>query len=588
MPSILETQMLDPAAQKNVQAWLDGNYDPASKEFIKKQLEENPQAVEDAFYCNLDFGTGGLRGLMGIGTNRMNLYTVRLATQGLANYLLKQHFGKRPAVFIGYDTRENSKEFAQEAALVLAANQIEVYLCKEFRPVPFISFGCRLNACNAAIMITASHNPPEYNGYKVYWGDGCQVLPPHDKGIIEEVRQISSIDQVKIDGSADLIHQVDQTLDQAYLAAVKELQCHPEITLAHGDKLSIIYTSLHGTGIAAVPELLQAWGLKNIHYVKEQCKPHGQFPTAHSPNPEDKTALKLGMEVLEELQGDLLLATDPDCDRVGIVINHKGKFTILTGNQVACLLLDYLCQSLTRQKRMPAKAAFIKTIVTSELFKAIANHYGCPCFDVLTGFKYIGEKITEWEKDPQGYNFVFGGEESLGYLCGTHVRDKDAVISSALICEMALQAKLEGKTLIDRLLELYTKFGVFRESLKSVNYPLTRAGMQQLDLAMKKLRKNPLKAVLGTPVVCIEDYKTSQCTFFDTGNVEPLTLPSSDVLVYHLKDGTKLVIRPSGTEPKIKIYCGTVSKTFYSLDEGIEHCDVLAEDYLRVLESLLL
>lgn len=587
MALLQDSLALDATTKSNLDSWLNGSYDEATKNTIRQLMTDHPEEIADAFYRNLDFGTGGLRGIMGLGTNRINLYTIRFATQALANYLHRLFPSITPSVFVGYDTRNNSREFAEETAKVLAANNIRVFLCDNFRPVPILSFGCRYKKCQAAVMITASHNPANYNGFKIYWSDGGQVLPPHDKGIIAEYNQITSPSQVKItELSNSLIQRIENEIDQAYLTAIQSYQFNTDLVFREGKQLSIAYTSLHGTGIAIIPQALKRYGFTNLHLVEEQCRPNGDFPTVHCPNPEERSALKLGIELLLDEQTDILLATDPDCDRVGVVVNHKGGVVLLTGNQIACLCLDYLCQTLLDQKKISHKTAFIKTIVTSELFKTIANKYGLPCFDVLTGFKYIGEKITQWESEGN-YEFLFGGEESYGYLLGTHVRDKDAIVSSLLICETALKAKLENKTLVDKLNEIYKKYGVYREILKTIEFESSKQGIEKLNNAMKAIRAHPPKTILGTPVVSIDDYFIRTKTWLNSGKIESLILPKSNVIVFNLADNTKLVIRPSGTEPKIKLYCGTMTNNPYSVEEGIEHCDVLATDYLKVMENTL-
>lgn len=589
MVLLQDTLIIDPVAKKNIESWLTGPYDEATKKEIEDLLKDHPQEISDAFYRDLDFGTGGLRGIMGVGCNRINKYTIRAATQALANYLHRLFPSITPSVFIGYDTRLNSRDFAVETAKVLAGNQIKVFFCDHPRPVPLVSFGCRYKKCQAGIMITASHNPAIYNGYKVYWSDGCQVLPPHDKGIISEYSRIKSFDQIKIGefSSPNIVH-MESEIDQAYMKAIEAYEYNRDLVQQEGKQLNIAYTSLHGTGINLLPKVLKSCGFTQLHLVEEQCKPDGNFPTIHFPNPEERSALKLGIELMLDLQTDILLATDPDCDRVGVTINHKGGVVLLTGNQVACLCLEYLCQTLSEQKKITHQTAFIKTIVTTELFRAIANKYGLPCFDVLTGFKFIGEKISQWEQELDSYQFIFGGEESFGYLLGTHVRDKDGVISSVLICEAALKAKLENKTLVDKLYDIYKKYGVYRESLITVEFEPTKQGMEKLANIMKLLRAQPPKVILGTPIVSIDDYLTGNKTWLASGKTDALTLPKSNVLTFNLADNTKLVIRPSGTEPKIKLYCGTVTNNPYSIDEGIEHCDVLATDYLKVMENFLL
>ena len=576
---------LDQDTQRNVNLWLEGDYDDETKNEIRQLLQEDPQKVIDAFYTTLSFGTGGLRGIMGLGTNRMNPYTVRAATQGVANYLKKTK-KKDLSFFIGYDSRINSREFAEEVAKVLAGNGIQVYLCKELRPTPYVSFGCRMKQCDGAIMITASHNPPEYNGYKVYWDDGGQVLPPHDQGIIDEVQKILSPGMVKSVESIthELITEVGEEVDQAYKSALSSLQLYPKENKKHGNELKIVYSSLHGTGVTMIPQVLKDWGFTDVVLVEEQCKIDGQFPTVESPNPEEKSALEMGINLMNECSADLLIATDPDADRVGVAVKHRNDVHLLTGNQIACICLEFICEALTKQCRMPEKAAFVKTIGTSELFRAIVDHYGKTCFNTLTGFKYIAELIEKWDHDPEGYQFVFGGEESYGYLLGTHCHDKDAVISSALICEVALHAKRQGKTLIDLLNDLFMKYGVFVEKLVSLKFPESKAGKEQMAKGIEKLRKNPPESFQGIVVTSIEDYLTSKKKVFSTGETIKLTLPRSNVLLFWLADGSKIMIRPSGTEPKVKIYCGVTCRRKQSADCE-EYANELIEEMKKALEN---
>jgi phosphoglucomutase/phosphomannomutase len=582
---------LDPTTKKNIDQWLNGEYDEETKKAIREMLAERPSEAIDAFYTQLSFGTGGLRGIMGVGTNRMNPYTVRAATQGLANYLATQPpIQDRHAVFIGYDSRNNSKLFAEESAKVLAGNGMKVYLCKDLRPTPLVSFGCRIKKCSAAIMITASHNPPAYNGYKVYWNDGAQVLPPHDQGIIKEVERITDPGMVKKVNSVNdpLIEMVDDKLDDEYLKAIFPLQNYPKQNQEYGKQLKVVYTSLHGAGITLVPKALANWGFANLFFVENQIVPDGNFPTVKSPNPEERSALSLGIERLKETNGDILIATDPDTDRVGIAVQHQGEIHLLNGNQVASICLEHICEALTSQNLMPSKAVFVKTIGTTELFQKICDRYKKPCVNVLTGFKYIAEKIREWEQDPsQGWRYIFGGEESYGYLLGTVVRDKDAVSTSALICEVALAAKRKGKTIVDLLQDLYHKYGVFVEKLLSVNFEETKAGKEQMAKGMALLDQSPPTSIDGTPVLVIEDYKRSIKRNLQTNEKTPITLPVSDVLLFWLEDGTKLMIRPSGTEPKIKIYCGVQEKKFSSLPSAIMDANEKADRLMKALKNLL-
>ncbi|MFA6915182.1 MAG: phospho-sugar mutase [Parachlamydiales bacterium] len=558
---ILKTAFkFDTTTENNIQSWLQGDYDDEIKDTIHAMLNNAPEKLVDAFYTYLSFGTGGMRGLMGIGTNRMNVYTIRAATQGLANYILKQpvpHGQKLHRVMIGFDSRTNSTEFAQEAAKVLAANGIEAHIFKVLHPTPLVSFGCRYRNCTAAIMITASHNPSSYNGYKVYWNDGAQVLPPHDEGIIAEVQKVTSPDQVKKTDSVEhpLILEEGADIDIAYLAAITPLQLYPETNRNHGSSLNIIYSPLHGTGITTVPETLKRWGFTHVELVKEQALPNGLFPTVQSPNPEEPAAMQLGVAKLLEQKADIFLATDPDADRVGLAVNHRGQAKLLTGNQIACICLYHVLEALHEQKRIPSNAACVKTLPTTELFTAICQSYNVACFDVLTGFKYIAQKIREWESDPQqGYQFIFGGEDSYGYLLGTHARDKDAAIICALIAEAALHAKRQKKTLIDMLDDIYEKYGPYEDEMLSIGFPETKEGREKMINAMGKLRSNPPTTLHGHKVLVLEDYTTGKKKTFASGNEEILTLPKSDVLIFRLENNGKLIVRPSGTEPKIKIY----------------------------------
>lgn len=581
--------VLDSTTKKNVDIWLNEGYDEKTKEEIRKLLKEDPDKIVDAFYTRMSFGTGGLRGLMGAGTNRMNQYTVGAATQGLANYINKESSGSH-SVLIGYDSRHNSSFFAEIAARIFAANKIRVYLYHEMRPVPMVSFGCRYKKCTAAIMITASHNPPEYNGYKVYWRDGAQVLPPHDDGIIAEVNSITELNQVKTLPNLDsqLIHKINDHLDHVYLDTVRSLQFYPYDNKNKGDQLKIVYTALHGSGITMVPKILKDWGFTSLSLVAKQAIPDGDFPTVEKPNPEEKQALDMGIHQLLNQDADILLGTDPDCDRIGAAVLHECKAALLSGNEIASLCTHHICEALTATNKMPSNGAFVKTIVTTELIKAIADHYHKSCFDVLTGFKYIGQLIHEWEKISQNsHHFIFGGEESYGYLLGTHARDKDAIIMSALICEVALHAKLKGKTLIDLLYEVYQKYGIYREKLVSIVYEDTKETKDKIKKLMENIRKNPPKSFARVQVKACEDYLSSKSIDLSNGKEHDLTLPKSDVLRFWLEDGSKLVIRPSGTEPKIKIYCGVVDTQTKDIHKGIAALDDKLTALANELKKLL-
>jgi len=545
--------------QERIQTWLDGPYDEKTKEEIRYLLQNDPESLQDAFFKNLSFGTGGLRAKMGIGTNRLNRYTVQMATQGLANYLLKLD-KKNLSVFIGYDVRDQSEQFAMAAAKVLAGNHIEALLTDAICPTPLVSFGCRHFGCQAAIMITASHNPPEYNGYKVYWSDGGQIVAPHDQGILQESEKIKTINEVRIaPETSPLIRLIDSSLDEAYLNKLAACKLEKETT-----PLKILYTPLHGTGVRILPRALQSWG-HSLDLVEKQSEPNGKFPHTVSVNPEEKEAFELGSKQLVEEGADLLLATDPDADRVGAMILHEKEVLQLTGNQIACLCLDYICKTLSQRKKLSPRHACIKTIVTTELFQRIAESYGVSCFNVLTGFKYIAGQIAKWEETGAPYEYLFGGEESFGYLFQSFVRDKDAISSSCLIAETAASAKKRGNTLLDELYELYERFGVYRQSLTTLSLPTGEAGQRAVSKIMSQLRNNPLEQLSGQKVTQVHDYLFPK-------NSE---LPSSDVLSFWLEDHSKLVIRPSGTEPKIKIYAEASEKgknipeTVQSLDQKL-------------------
>jgi phosphomannomutase len=541
--------------RKRAECWLTDAYDETTRLEVMKILEK-PDQLFAAFSKELSFGTGGLRELMGVGTNRINVYTIRTATQALANYIKKMGISS-PTVLIGYDVRHNSVTYAEEAAKVLSHNQITTLLTKKSCPTPLISFGCRHYNCTAAIVITASHNPSTYNGYKVYWSDGGQIVSPHTEGIQAEINQapILSI------GPNGKIHFVGYELDDAYLSELTKWQLFPP------SPIELIYTPLHGTGIRLIPKALQSMGYNDIEYVELQKPEDANFSNAPSPNPEDPTALKLGTEQLIQTGRDLLIATDPDADRIGVVALHRKKAVILTGNQIASLSLYHLCKTLSQRNQFPVRAACIKTIVTSELFRKIGESFGASCIEVLTGFKYIAEQITQWEQGPNQPTYLFGAEESCGYLYGNLARDKDAISAACLIAEMGAQAKKEDKTLVDRLYDLYSLFGIHCERL--VTLPFNKS-------PMTSLRNNPPTSVGGITVNSIQDYLK-----------EGLNLPKSDVLRFWLDDGSKLVIRPSGTEPKIKIYAETFLINSQNLNEDILNCDQKTHHLTEELKLLL-
>lgn len=583
------SQGLDQATRENLLLWLGEGYDAESQRAVREMIDGDRKALIDAFYCKLSFGTGGMRGLMGPGTNRMNLYTVGAATQGFANYLLNHSSSAAGhSVVIGYDCRHMSREFAEESAKVLVANGIQVYLFKELRPVPVVSFACRYLHASGGIVITASHNPPAYNGYKVYWSYGGQVVAPHDAGIAQEAAQIAHPSQVK-HGSLDspLVQWIGEEVDRAYLEATHSLQVEPGQNRTEGSKLKVVYSSLHGAGITIVPRALNDWGFTNFSIVQEQAEPNGDFPTVVVPNPEESEALSLGIQQMEREGADLLIATDPDTDRIGIAVRHRDKTVLVNGNEFISICLDYLCERLDYGGGIPERGAFIKTIVTTELFQKIAESYRRPCFDVLTGFKYIGQMIEEWETSAGGYLYLFGGEESYGSLLGRHARDKDAVVAAQLICEVALHEKLHKRTLIDRLFAIYRKYGIYRERLESIS--LTgKEGQEKIERMLQHLRDQPPRAIGEVAVVTVDDYLTSERLEVSSGHRSSLALPRSNVLLYWLEDGSKLVIRPSGTEPKVKFYCGAVHRTDGDLEEGIVACDRHAAALLTAMQEVAL
>ncbi len=530
-----------------------------------KNLSNNPTELESAFFTELKFGTGGLRGIMGVGTARLNIYTIRKATQGLANYI-KKHGDPARGVVIGFDSRENSELFAHETARVLLGNQIRVHLCPALRPTPFISFACRhLNAA-AAVMITASHNPKEYNGYKVYWSDGAQIVAPHDAGIIEEIEKIPSYSAVQLaELASPLLSWVDETLDDIYL---KTISSHPIFSSAPKKELKICYSSLHGTGITLLPRALQECGFSEPLLVVSQCKIDGSFPSVSSPNPESLAALQEGIDFLKKSKSDLFLVTDPDADRLGVVINHLGKPVTLNGHQLAALGTFYLCDTLSKKRLLPAKSGIVTTIVTTPLIDKIANAYQVKTTRVLTGFKYIGEKIKEWETQDQ--IFLFGAEESFGYLIGTSCRDKDGIASACLFAEIAADLKTQGKTLLDLLYDIYNRFGITQEKALSLDVSNGKEGLSAIRHLMQELRDHPPTMLGDQAVIQTFDYQ-----------------PRADVLEWTLEGGSTLMIRPSGTEPKLKAYLSTYRSPSASIPSDIQECQTSLDKLSQILESHL-
>lgn len=539
---------MDQQIREKADLWLNGNFDADTKAAISKMINENPDELAESFYKNLEFGTGGLRGIMGVGTNRMNKYTVGMATQGYANYL-KQCFSD-VSVAIAHDSRNNSRAFAEITANVFAANGIKVFLFESLRPTPELSFAIRHLGCKGGVVCTASHNPKEYNGYKAYWDDGAQLVPPHDKNVITEVEKIRSVDEVKWNGGEENITIIGKNIDDAYLDMVKALSIYPEAIQAQHN-LKIVYTPIHGTGIKMVPPALEKYGFTNVHIVEEQSVPDGNFPTVAYPNPEEKETMSIGLKKAEALDADILLGTDPDADRVGIgVKNHKGEWVLMNGNQTAMLAFNYMIEARKAKGIAKPNDMVIKTIVTTEMIDRIAEQNNIACYNVLTGFKWISSLIREKEGHE---HYVIGGEESFGLMIGDQIRDKDAVSAVTILCEMAAYEKNKGRSLYEKLIDLYVQYGFYKESLISI----TKKGMNgaaEIARMMEEDRANPPKEIGGVKVVKMHDYELQKTTDLINGTTMPLSLPKSNVLQYILEDGTKISARPSGTEPKIKYY----------------------------------
>jgi len=553
---------MDAGIQEKVDLWLKGNYDQATKDEISRLQEENPAELTESFYRNLEFGTGGLRGIMGIGTNRINKYTVGMATQGFANYLKKSFPDREIRIAIAHDSRNNSRFFAETTANIFAANGIKVYLFQSLRPTPELSFTIRALHCQGGVVCTASHNPKEYNGYKAYWDDGGQLVPPHDKNVIKEVEKIASVDDVKWSGGEANITMIGKDIDEAYIGMVRSLSVYPEI-IEKQHNLRIVYTPIHGTGIKLVPEVLQRFGFSNVHVVDEQATPDGNFPTVVYPNPEESEAMSIGLKKARQIDADILLGTDPDADRVGIgVKDKKGDWVLMNGNQTAVLAFNYMIEARKVKGLAQANDMVIKTIVTTDLIDEIARRNAISCYNVLTGFKYIAELIKEKEGTE---HYVIGGEESYGLMIGDRIRDKDAVSAVALLCEMAAYEKNKGRSLYDKLIELYVQYGFYKENLISI----TKKGMNgQKEIAdmMSAYRSNPPATINGSPVVELLDYELSVGKNLQTGKSWTIELPQSNVLQFILEDGSKISARPSGTEPKIKFYFSVNTKLANAAD----------------------
>ncbi len=545
--------MTDHNILERAKAWLSEEFDQETRKQVQYLIDNNPQELVDSFYQDLEFGTGGLRGVMGVGTNRMNKYTVGMATQGLANYLKKSFPEvKELSVAIAHDCRNNSPYFARITAEVFSANGFRVYLFDALRPTPELSFAIRHFGCQSGIVITASHNPPEYNGYKAYWDDGAQLIPPHDKNVILEVQKIKSVGEVKFTGDDSKIRMIGREIDSLYLDRVAGLSLSPEAIARHKD-MKIVYTPLHGTGVELVPASLKKFGFGNVTVVAEQAVEDGNFPTVKSPNPEEPAALALAIALAEKIGADLVMATDPDADRVGIAVRDlHGKIVLLNGNQAAALLTHYLLKKWKEKGKLAGREFIVKTIVTSEILKDIADKAGVECYDVLTGFKWIAEiiRMNEGKK-----TFIGGGEESYGFMIGDFVRDKDAVSACAMIAETAAWAADQGKTLYELLIDIYLEYGLYKESLISV-VRKGKSGAEEIKKMMDDFRNHPPQTINRSRVTMIKDYQLSQCRDISAGTTKPIDLPKSNVLQFFLEDGSKISVRPSGTEPKIKFYFG--------------------------------
>ena len=573
--------------RENYEAWLSNPYFDETTKAELKSIAEDDKEIKERFYKDLEFGTAGLRGIIGAGTNRMNIYTVRKATQGLANYIIKKgEQGK--GVAIAYDSRRMSPEFANEAALCLAANGIKAYVFESLRPTPELSYAVRSLGCIAGINITASHNPPEYNGYKVYWEDGAQITPPHDKGIMDEVKAVVDYNTVKTMDQeeakkAGLYQVIGADVDDGYIAELKKQVIHQDSIDAVGKDLKIVYSPLHGTGNIPARRILKELGFENVYVVKEQELPDGEFPTVSYPNPEAEEAFELGLKLAREVDADLVLATDPDADRLGVRVKDKdGVYHTLTGNMSGCLLADYEIGQRKALQGLPDDGYLIKTIVTSNLADAIAKGYDIGLIEVLTGFKFIGQQILKFETTGKG-SYLFGFEESYGCLIGTHARDKDAIVATMALCEAAAYYKTQGKTLWDAMVDMYDKYGYYKDDIQSITLKGID-GLQKIQEILETLRKNPPTEVGGYKVLKARDYQADTIKDIATGEVTTTGLPKSNVLYYDLTDDAWLCVRPSGTEPKVKFYYGIKGT---SLADADEKSSKLGEEVLSMINTML-
>ena len=567
---------MDASIREKVNSWLQDGFDENTQATIQKLLKEDEAELTDAFYRNLEFGTGGLRGLMGVGTNRMNKYTVGMATQGFANYLKKSFTGDI-SVAIAHDSRNNSRFFAETTAGVFAANGIKVYLFEEMRPTPELSFAIRTLKCQGGVVCTASHNPKEYNGYKAYWDDGSQLVPPHDKNVIAEVEKITSVNEVKWNGGESNIVSLGKEMDEKYIEMVKGLSIYPSVIEAQKE-LKIVYTPIHGTGIKLVPQVLESFGFKNLHIVEEQKTPDGNFPTVAYPNPEESEAMSYGLKLAEKLDADILCGTDPDADRIAIgVKDRSGNWVLMNGNQTAVLAFNYLIEARKAKGIAKPNDMVITTIVTTKMIDVIASQNQVACYRVLTGFKWIADLIRAKEANE---NYIIGGEESFGLMIGDKIRDKDGVSAIALLCEMAAYEKEKGRSLYEKMIDLYLQYGFYKEHLISI----TKKGMdgqQQIAAMMETYRNAPPAKINGSTVIELLDYQKQQGLDPRTGKTWSIELPKSNVLQFILEDGSSISARPSGTEPKIKFYFSVNTKL--SSAEAFETTDKLLDDRIKAI-----
>lgn len=533
---------------EKAKVWLGEAYDAETRATVQQMIDDNSPDLEESFYKNLEFGTGGMRGIMGVGTNRLNKYTLGAATQGLANYLKQFHGDKGLKVVIAHDVRNNSRKFMNIVADVLSANGIKTYIFDSFRPTPELSFAVRHLECDAGIVLTASHNPPEYNGYKVYWNDGAQIVPPHDKAIIQEVGNVQ-VEDINFAGNPELIETLDNHVDDVFLKHCVKYGSRRD-KKGYSD-LKIVFTPIHGTSIAAIPEALERAGFEHVYLVEEQTEPSGNFPTVESPNPEEPAALKMALDLAKTVEADIVIGTDPDADRLGVAVRDlDGNMALLNGNQTNTVLTDFLLNELKENDALKGNEFIGSTIVTSDIFMDLADFYGVTCKLGLTGFKWIGKMIREAEGEEK---FVCGGEESFGFMVDDFVRDKDSVTSTLLACHIAAKAKAEGSSFYERLLKAFTETKAYHESLISIRKP-GKSGAAEIKQMMADWRENPPKSFNNSPVILLNDYLLGTSTDLTTGEKSPIELPKSNVLIFYTEDGSKIAARPSGTEPKIKFY----------------------------------